>query len=52
MYMVKATSFRDQLTGCFSLNQNFIVYSEDSGRRVGRPSSDMFLYMGYRQITL
>ena len=24
--MVKATSFRDQLNGCFSLNRNCIVY--------------------------
>ena len=31
--MAKATSFWDQLTGCYSLNQNFIVYNADSGRR-------------------
>ena len=37
--MVKATSLWNQLTGCFSLNQNFIVFLEDSGRRAGRPGS-------------
>lgn len=39
MDMVKATSLWNQLTGCFSLNQNFIVNIAGSGRRVGRPGS-------------
>ena len=39
-----ATSFEDQLNGCFSLNQKFIQYIADSGRGEGdRPDSlDMF----------
>ena len=37
--MVKATSLWNQLTGCFSLNQNFIVHIAGSGKRAGRPGS-------------
>ena len=37
--MVKVTSLWNQLTGCFSLNQNFIVNIAGSGRRAGRPGS-------------
>ena len=51
--MAKATSFRDQLTGCFSLKQNFIVYIADNGRRAGSLGPlDMFFYLGSCQITL
>ena len=51
--MAKATSFWDQIAGCYSLHQNFIVYIADSGRRASRPGSqDIFSFMGSCQITL
>ena len=53
--MAKATSLWNQLTGCFNLNRNFILYIMDnnSKRRVDSvQSEDKFLYMGSVQITL